>query len=232
MGSMRWSLTTIQRFRKNQPRLSRRASISRRAQSGRAARHAVSEPQPRSRRGRNPRRRAVLLLPGLAVPAQSRRPRRDPRRARHFDMRRVLPWVEARIRRKRGNAGHARLDATNPNGEAIGHTRARRTSSNSLRSCACPSSLSRSRMIGSPQTAPSHICAQNSATQRWIRGRTPRRAPRDRRRFLAVDAPIRSPVCAFKRNPLCATDPPYLVDYDGTSHPQSSEREKRLGRGR
>jgi DNA modification methylase len=28
------------------------------------------------------------------------------------------------------------------------------------------------------------------------------------------------------RVPLCATDPPYLVDYDGTNHPQSFEREQ------
>ena len=29
-----------------------------------------------------------------------------------------------------------------------------------------------------------------------------------------------------ERSPLCATDPPYLVDYDGTNHPQSFEREQ------
>lgn len=29
---------------------------------------------------------------------------------------------------------------------------------------------------------------------------------------------------AGERSPLCATDPPYLVDYDGTNHPQSFER--------
>jgi len=31
---------------------------------------------------------------------------------------------------------------------------------------------------------------------------------------------------AGERAPLCATDPPYLVDYDGGNHPQSFEREK------
>ncbi len=29
-----------------------------------------------------------------------------------------------------------------------------------------------------------------------------------------------------QRSPLCATDPPYLVDYDGTNHPQSFDREQ------
>lgn len=29
-----------------------------------------------------------------------------------------------------------------------------------------------------------------------------------------------------ERSPLCATDPPYLVDYNGTNHPQSFEREQ------
>jgi len=29
-----------------------------------------------------------------------------------------------------------------------------------------------------------------------------------------------------QRSPLCATDPPYLVDYDGCNHPQSFEREE------
>ena len=29
-----------------------------------------------------------------------------------------------------------------------------------------------------------------------------------------------------ERAPLCATDPPYLVDYDGANHPQSYERER------
>jgi DNA modification methylase len=31
---------------------------------------------------------------------------------------------------------------------------------------------------------------------------------------------------AGERSPLCATDPPYLVDYDGTNHPQSFERKQ------
>lgn len=31
---------------------------------------------------------------------------------------------------------------------------------------------------------------------------------------------------AAERAVLCATDPPYLVDYDGTNHPQSYERER------
>jgi hypothetical protein len=32
---------------------------------------------------------------------------------------------------------------------------------------------------------------------------------------------------AGERALLCATDPPYLVDYDGTNHPQSAERKSK-----